>query len=71
MSAEAEYTGTHKVVLPLNYMNSVEAVCDLHEESIAAAALSLDIPELRTNTLQRLVRFAFAAVLLSLIPVNW
>lgn len=71
MSASADYTGTHKVVLPLNYMDSVEAVCDLHEDRIAEAALSLDIPELRTTMFQRLVRFAFVAALLWLIPVNW
>ncbi|MBT8444925.1 MAG: hypothetical protein HKN81_11295 [Gammaproteobacteria bacterium] len=70
MSVEAEYTGTHKVVLPLDYMNSVEAVCDLHEESIAEAALSLDIPELRTSVLQRLLKFSIAGALLWLIPAN-
>ena len=36
MDATQEYTGTHKVILPPDYMNSIEAVCEVHEEYISA-----------------------------------
>ena len=68
MNVQAEYTGTHKVILPLNYMDSVEAVCDLHEEAISDAALSLDIPGLQTSRTRRFLRLACFALVIWLVP---
>ena len=71
MNVQAEYTGTHKVILPPDYMNSVEAVCDLHEEAIADAALSLDIPGLRTTRKRRVLRISLVALAVWLAPAFW
>ena len=71
MDAEPDYTGKHQVVLPVDYMNSVEAVCELHADQIAAAALSLDIPGLRLSATQRLLRCTVAGLIAWLIPVIW
>jgi len=72
MDSEAEYTGTHKVVLPPDYMNSVEAVCDLYEDRIDEAGMSLDnIPGLRLTWSQRLFRFAIFAAAVWLLPMIW
>ena len=71
MVGDSEYTGTHKVILPPDYMNSIEAVCDVHEEHISAVGTNLDIPGLQLTWSQRLVRLAFACLLIFLIPVIW
>ncbi|MFW2403691.1 MAG: hypothetical protein ACN4GT_02915 [Gammaproteobacteria bacterium] len=69
MQANTEYTGTHKVVLPLDYMNSVEAACDLHEEHIVDVGTNLDIPGLSLSWAQRLRRFTLACLFVWLIPL--
>lgn len=70
MSAQ-EYTGTHKVVLPPDFMNSIEAVCEVHDEHISAVGTNLEIPGLRLTWTQRLVRFAIACFFIFLVPVIW
>lgn len=69
MEANAEYTGTHKVVLPSDFMNSIEAVCDLHEERINEVGTSLDIPGLRLTWSQRLFRLTLVGLMIWLIPL--
>lgn len=71
MNAETDYTGTHKVVLPVDYLNSIDAVCDIYEERITEAAAGLDIPGLRLSTTQKLVRYLVATVCIWLIPAIW
>ncbi|MGI9343578.1 MAG: hypothetical protein ACR2QV_12070 [Gammaproteobacteria bacterium] len=72
MASNEDYTGTHKVVLPADYMNSVEAVCDLYEDRIDEAGMSLDnIPGLRLSWSQRLFRFGVFAAVLWLLPMIW
>jgi len=69
MDAIQEYTGTHKVVLPVDYMNSIEAVCDVHAEHIVAVGTNLDIAGLRLTWAQRLLRLTVAALIVWLIPI--
>ena len=71
MDGDKEYTGTHKVVLPPDFMNSIEAVCEVHEEHISAVGTNLEIPGLQLTWTQRLLRLAVAVVIVSLIPVIW
>jgi len=70
MVSNEDYTGTHKVVLPADYMNSVEAVCDLYEDRIDEAGMNLDnIPGLRLSWSQRLFRLGLLALVLWLLPL--
>jgi len=71
MDVKPDYTGTHKVVLPIGYMNSIEAVFELYEDEIAAVAANLDCPGLRLSKTQRLLRFTVAGLGIWLIPVIW
>lgn len=71
MKANPDYTGTHKVVLPADFMNSLEAVCEVHEEHIVAVGANLDIPGMQVSPTQKFVRFAVAVVGIWLIPVVW
>jgi len=71
MNTKPDYTGTHKVVLPVDYMNSIDAVCELYEDRIAAVGTNLDIPGLRLTVTQRLVRITVVALIVWLIPAIW
>jgi len=71
MDANTDYTGTHKVVLPADYMNSIEAVCELYEDRIDAVGTNLDIPGLQLTLRQRLLRIAVVALIMWLIPAIW
>lgn len=71
MDATREFTGTHKVVLPADFMNSIEAVCELHEEHISAVGTNLDIPGLQLSSTQRALRLALAGLAIFLIPTIW
>lgn len=71
MDAKHEFTGTHKVILPADFMNSIEAVCEVHEEHIASVGTNLDIPGLRLTWKQRLLRLTVAGLVIFLIPTIW
>lgn len=43
MSEQEEFTGDECVVLPSNYLNSVEAVADIYSDQLAAASSNFDI----------------------------
>ena len=46
MSDQDEFDGDACVVLPKNYMSSAEAVSEIHEDSLQAAALKFDVDEM-------------------------
>jgi hypothetical protein len=46
MSDQDEFDGDACVVLPKNYLNSAEAVSEIHEDSLQAAALNFDVDEM-------------------------
>lgn len=71
MDVGKEYTGTHKVILPPDYLNSIDAVCELYEDRITEAGASLDIPGLQLSAGQRAFRWTLAAVAIWLIPAVW
>jgi hypothetical protein len=71
MDTRQDFTGSHMVVLPVDYLNSVEAACELHEDTVAAVAANLNIPGLQPSAAQRLFRFAIAVLGAWLIPAMW
>ncbi len=71
MDGKSDYTGTHKVILPADYMNSIEAVCELHSDQLSAVAMNLDCPGLRLSVAQKLLRLTFAGLCIWLIPGIW
>ncbi len=71
MDAKQDYSGKHKIVLPADYMNSIDAVCDLYEDRISEIATNLDCAGLKLTVTQRLIRFASAGLVIWLIPVIW
>ena len=71
MDRNSEYTGTHKVVLPSGYMNSVEAVFELYDEQLAAVGNDLNCPGLNLTTAQKIIRSGMATLGIWLIQAIW
>jgi len=71
MNAGPAYTGTHKVVLPADYLNSIEAAVEMHAERIALVAVNLDFPGPQLSVAQRLLRCGTLGLALWMVPVGW
>ena len=71
MAADTDYTGTHQVFLPKDYLNSVDAAIGLYQEDIAAVAANLDVEGLKTSPTRRLIRGSLAGCALWLAPAIW
>ncbi len=71
MTASADYTGTHKVVLPPDFLNSIDAAVDLYEDDIAAVAANLNVSGLKTTIGRVVIRVMSAGVIIWLLSVAW
>jgi hypothetical protein len=71
MAASAQYTGTHKVVLPTDFMNSIDVAVDLYEDDIAAVAANLNVSGLNATVGRGVIRVASAGLIIWLLPVGW
>jgi hypothetical protein len=49
MATETDFDGESLIVLPKDYMHSVEAACELHEDELAARTSSLEIDNLSSK----------------------
>ena len=48
-SDQADFTGTHAVILPKNYLQSLEAAAELYEDELAEATGDLTVENLRPD----------------------
>jgi hypothetical protein len=71
MTASTDYTGTHKVVLPPDFMNSIDAAVDLYEDDIAAVAANLSVSGLKSDVGRGAIRIVSVGVFLWFLPVGW
>ena len=71
MSQEAEFKGNKFVVLPKDYLNSVESAVEMHAEQIAAVAANLDVRDINVGLGRRLLRLGVLGTALWLVPVIW
>ncbi len=71
MISATEYDGDDCVVLPANYLSSVDAAVELYEDDLAEAAANLDVDGLKRSFAQFVVNRGFAASLLWLLPAAW
>ena len=46
MSDQDEFDGNACVVLPKNYMSSAEAVAEIYEDELSAAAINFEVDEM-------------------------
>jgi hypothetical protein len=71
MVASADYTGTHKVVLPADFLNSIDVAVDLYEDDIAAVAANLNVSGFNATVGRGVIRVASAGLIIWLLPVSW
>jgi hypothetical protein len=71
MTASADYTGTHKVVLPPDFLNSIDAAVDLYEDDIAAVAANLNVSGLKSVAARGVIRLTWTGLLIWLLSVGW
>lgn len=71
MDPETEYKGDDCIVLPTDYMNSVEAAVDLYAEDLAEIAGNLEVQGLKRSLAQAVFRGGFATGILWLVPAVW
>lgn len=71
MTASVDFTGTHKVVLPRDFLNSIDAAVDLYEDDIAAVAANLNVSGFRSHVGRGVLRIAFMGLIIWLLSVAW
>jgi hypothetical protein len=69
--SETEFTGTHKVFLTRDYLDSPNAAMDMFEEEIVSANTGLEVDGFSRPLHSMLLRKALLATCLCLVPVLW
>ena len=70
MAEKPDYTGTHKVVLPADFLNSIDAAVELYEEEIAMIAADLNVAGMRARSGHRVLAVTIG-LLIWLLPADW
>jgi len=71
MRAEDDFDGDQCVVLPTNYMASVDAAVELYDEDISRASKNMSVSGLEYGLGRIVFRITVAAVLFWLLPSLW
>lgn len=71
MSEDVDYKGDKFVVLPKDFLNSVEAAVDLHADQISSVAANLYVRDINLGFGRRLIRLGAIGTVLWLVPVIW
>lgn len=71
MRVEDDYDGDQCVILPANYMASVDAAVELYDEGIARNSTNFNVSGLQYGVGRLLFRVTVAALLFWLLPSLW
>lgn len=71
MSVEEEFDGDQCVILPANYMASVDAAVELYDEDIARNSTNFAVNGLEYGAGRLLFRIVVTAILFWLLPSIW
>lgn len=71
VSQETEYKGDSLVLLPKDFMNSVEAAVEIHAEQISAVASNLHVRDINLGPRRKFFRRSLLATALWLLPTIW
>ncbi len=71
MANESEYNGDQVVVLPTNFLDSVEAAVDIYANEIDAVAVNLKVGDLSNTRSGMFIRQCVLTIFLWTIPVSW
>jgi hypothetical protein len=70
MGLKPEYTGSHKVTLPADFMETVEAVVELFEDEIAEVAVDPNLSGMQTLNQHRFLA-GIVGLVVCLLPPDW
>ena len=68
---KAEFSGTHRVVLPSGYMDSIDFAVNLYREQLSAVATNLEVQSLKLSTTQKIFRYSLIGLIVWLAPASW
>lgn len=71
MRVDDDYDGDQCVVLPANYLASVDAAVELYDEDIARSSTNFDVSGLEYGLGRLVFRIALVALLFWLLPSLW
>ena len=71
MDKQSEFTGTHRIVLPSGYMDSIEFAVDLYKDQLAEVAANLEVDSLRVSATRRFFRYSVLGLAVWLLPASW
>jgi len=71
MVRQSEYNGNQVVVLPTNFLDSVEAAVEAHASEIDAIAVNLKVSDLSNTRSGTFFRQCVLTVFIWTIPVSW
>jgi hypothetical protein len=71
MAVEQEFDGNQCIVLPANYMASVDAAVELYDDELAKVGSDLNVSGLSYGPGRLALRVGLAASLLWLLPSLW
>ena len=71
MSEEAEFKGDKFVVLPKDFLNSVESAVEMHADQISSVAANLYVRDINIGLGRRLLRLSLLGTGLWLVPTIW
>ena len=71
MDKQPEFTGTHRVVLPKGYMDTIEFAVDLYKDQISDVAANLEVEALEVSVAHRIFRNSMLGLAVWLLPASW
>jgi hypothetical protein len=71
MRVDDEFDGDQCVILPTNYMASVDAAVELYDEDIARSSKNFDVSGLEYGIGRLLFRLTVGALIFWLLPSFW
>lgn len=71
MEDDRDYTGTHAVVLPKDYLQSLEAASELYEEELSSAVSDLEVDSLAPDRRWHMRFGVTLGALVWLAPACW
>ena len=71
MDDQDEFTGTHQIVLPANFLQSADAAAELYEDELKTVPANLTLQQFEHGLVRRLFSSALLGLAIWLVPTSW
>ena len=71
MGRQDNFTGTHKIVLPANFLQSADAAAELFEEQLDAVSGNLVVQQFEQGPGRRFILYTALGLVVWLAPTTW